>query len=434
MQPERILKAIAITYCIYLLIVLAIATLVSIGDLDSFYTVIFILGSLPFVAIIENPIVILFDAAAVFLSYCVVWSVENHRGETRYYPTAFLKKYNNRVSRLLVNKFHINKWPFSAVFSLLTLLILFTSLLLPVAFVLTQYGYESLTSYLSSCSSSSLYLEFRERQDSGENVSNLSNHDWWNKCSKSYREEAYSWIQEDRREEEQRARELIQEERDTRERERSQRDYNVALEKYNDPTNCDRYGYAQYNALSGKCECKGIYVMIDDQCVTAPYCGDSAKYSKLTGECECNTGYKKVGNECQYVSCTANSSYNPKTSKCECFTGYLVRNGQCKSAIELCGISGKYYTATGDCSECGYGEYLKGRDCVREPYCSYGSTFNASTEKCVCNSGYLVKDGKCVSKSAYCDYSERYNSSTGRCDCGVLYVRIGGKCQLDFGL
>ncbi|MCK5016179.1 MAG: hypothetical protein KAS32_03825 [Candidatus Peribacteraceae bacterium] len=130
-------------------------------------------------------------------------------------------------------------------------------------------------------------------------------------------------------------------------------------------------GKAKYNAMSDKCDCTFDYVKIDGICQKPPYCGEHGRFDEGKIKCVCEYGYKEVNAECVLGNCTANSSYNPETNKCECWDGYLVRNGQCKSAISLCGSTGKYNTVTQDCIECGFGYELKGRDCVYKSFFDY---------------------------------------------------------------
>lgn len=152
---------------------------------------------------------------------------------------------------------------------------------------------------------------------------------------------------------------------------------------------------ARFNEMSNVCECTYSYVKINGVCQEPPYCGSFGHYDENKG-CVCNFGYKRVGDTCLRPDCPSNSSYNSDTNKCQCNAGNLVRDGECISAILLCGITGKYNTVTEDCVSCDPGSYVKGRDCVRTPSCGLGGDFNPDIEACVCRSGYsLDKDGTC---------------------------------------
>jgi hypothetical protein len=127
---------------------------------------------------------------------------------------------------------------------------------------------------------------------------------------------------------------------------------------------CDKQGFkAKFNLMSNICECTFDYVKINGVCQEPPYCGQNAHYDEQR-KCVCNSGYKKEGEKCIQPDCPLYSSYNSESDKCLCDAGYLVRNGQCKSAMLLCGLMGKYNPSTGDCVECDIGYELQGRDCV----------------------------------------------------------------------
>jgi hypothetical protein len=139
------------------------------------------------------------------------------------------------------------------------------------------------------------------------------------------------------------------------------------------------------NAL-GQCVCAQGYYLSGGSCVLGEVC---PLYSSrgADGKCVCNPGYHMNsqglctrcsdgafwnGNSCIYL-CAINEEYNPVSKQCECKEGYA------------------YYQQK--CSTCPSNYFVKDGYCV---LCPINSDYVG--DKCVCKSGYVLKNGICSSQ------------------------------------
>jgi hypothetical protein len=201
----------------------------------------------------------------------------------------------------------------------------------------------------------------------------------------------------------------------------------------------DLFGYgARHNSLSNQCECKVGYTFDGNSCSL-----DLPKYSSPThyppvsncplnaelksdGSCYCKAGYQLSLDKmsCVAVSCGSNSVL--LGSSCVCNDGYININGSCISHTQNCqnsfgsnsyGTKGLDANSSCYCND-GYDWSIDRSSCVLKSstqqaqsivdpgvdmigFCKtnlgINAQFNSQTGNCECSTGFLVKDGKCVS-------------------------------------
>jgi hypothetical protein len=197
---------------------------------------------------------------------------------------------------------------------------------------------------------------------------------------------------------------------------------------------------SSYNSITGKCKCYSGYVVGTDfsgkeACVSADSkCSDllgyGGKYNSSTEKCECRYGYIYNGKKC--VSETTYcmdllglmSKYNSLTKQCECMPGYEYSGSSCvfkKSS----GITDYSYffdqlknNSTNSASNnCPINSYL-GTD--NKCYCNSGYEANSTldgctlscqknstrvSDKCLCNDGFILNNGNCITHTENCKLS-----------------------------
>lgn len=87
-------------------------------------------------------------------------------------------------------------------------------------------------------------------------------------------------------------------------------------------------------------------------------------------------------------------------------------------------LSGFGRDSSGNCVVCSANFYVSNGYCVT---CPTNSQYNATTNQCLCVTGYLVtQQGICMQK---CINNEVYNPITTLCDCLPNFSRIGSTCM-----
>ncbi len=178
--------------------------------------------------------------------------------------------------------------------------------------------------------------------------------------------------------------------------------------------NCQNiYGYnSRYNILTDLCECNYGYVISGGECINGnQYChnlfGIMSSYDSLSKTCECDSGYTFNGSECVYNSSTNYSgySYTPSSSSCP-LNSTLSTDGNCH-----CNSGYVVNTAKDSCITL---------------QCPQNSNISGST--CICNDGFVMKNGICITYTDDCINSFGPNTygtkgdNTSTCYCNNGYV------------
>ncbi len=152
---------------------------------------------------------------------------------------------------------------------------------------------------------------------------------------------------------------------------------------------CDQYGPMAYSS-GGYCKCLSGYVFSTDYsgnkyCTSADsVCYDkygySSRYDSLTDSCKCSYGYVFGKNALGRTACISEDQsckdqygYNARSTlggQCECSYGYVMSGGQCTDGNYVCHSKNGIY-----------------------------SSYNDSSNRCECDSGYTLDDSnQCVKK------------------------------------
>lgn len=176
------------------------------------------------------------------------------------------------------------------------------------------------------------------------------------------------------------------------------------------------------------------------------YCGCSSGFQWNSGQTACVTTPVLTG----YQVCSAlgaNETWDGTYSgsgkfNCVCDSGYSWDSSSqsCISSYTYCqnldGYGATYDAATNSCS-CESGYVYSGGQCESGlTYCQntegYGATYDSASNACACQSGYIYSGGRCQSGSLYCSdnygIGAEYDYSTGKCSCSYGYSFNGSQC------
>lgn len=148
--------------------------------------------------------------------------------------------------------------------------------------------------------------------------------------------------------------------------------------------------YSHYDYSSGCCVCNSGYSVINGECSSYQYCGLNG-YLRY-GKCYCKEGFYWILGSCQ--PCGTNQAYNGVV--CECLVGYIRNvNGVCvrSNFIPNCYKNERYDSTLQACVCKDDAVYLKG-ECQKIPVCPQNANYNGA--ECVCRSGFLLRNGRCV--------------------------------------
>jgi hypothetical protein len=141
-----------------------------------------------------------------------------------------------------------------------------------------------------------------------------------------------------------------------------------------------------------------------DKCVLTPACPDGGVLNTVRDRCE-----KTVINECP-TGYTYDSTNNLCVKSVDCGDGTFVpERDRCEKAVTL---------------ECPTGYTLSGDECVANPVCPTGTTYNPTYNKCL------------VSFTPTCPTGYTYNSATERCEAspvcpsGFKYNPVTNRCEM----
>lgn len=209
-----------------------------------------------------------------------------------------------------------------------------------------------------------------------------------------------------------------------------------------------------YDSLSGSCKCMSGYIVGKDflgkeACVSADsVCRDQigfmSRYNSLTGKCECSYGYVIYNGECtsQEDKCQSlygyGTRFNSLKDNCECRSGYSFDGNKC--ALDSNGYEFKpsYNTPTKSCPQnstlktdgscyCNTGFVVNTDKSACVPVsCSVNSSLVG--DFCICNDGFVLKNGSCISYNDDCKnsfgfhtYGSKGESGNSACFCESGY-------------
>ena len=186
------------------------------------------------------------------------------------------------------------------------------------------------------------------------------------------------------------------------------------------PNHCPLNSHLDVNTQC--CVCNEGFSVIDGRCSDYQYCGING-YLKF-GQCYCNDGYFWILGSCQ--PCGPNQAYNGVV--CECYVGYNRDvNGNCvKTNFAPNCYNNERYEAQLQACVCIDGTVFLRGSCQAIPTCPQNAYFNGLA--CVCNSGYILDNGKCTTVSLTfpsCPKNAYFNGLSCTCECGFYQSDIG---------
>lgn len=128
-------------------------------------------------------------------------------------------------------------------------------------------------------------------------------------------------------------------------------------------------------------------------------------------------------------NCVCDSGYSWDSSSQSCVSSYTY----CQN---LDGYGATYDAATNSCS-CEAGYVYSGGQCESGlTYCQntegYGATYDSVSNSCACQAGYIYSGGQCEDGSLYCSNNygigAEYDYATGKCSCSYGYSFNGSQC------
>ena len=132
-----------------------------------------------------------------------------------------------------------------------------------------------------------------------------------------------------------------------------------------------------YIAQVNRCICRPGFFLYNNTCIV---CGTNEGWSYVSNRCECLNSFNRIDNKCQ--KCGQNSFWDGQ--ECKCQTGFnRVDNLSCIRCD-------RFKEWNGTACMCGPSFMIIRGAC----YCPLNSRF--VTDKCVCNSGWMMSDRKCV--------------------------------------
>jgi proprotein convertase subtilisin/kexin type 5 len=172
---------------------------------------------------------------------------------------------------------------------------------------------------------------------------------------------------------------------------------------------------------SGCCVCNAGFSVINGQCSSYQYCGLNG-YLRY-GQCYCNDGFFWVLGSCQ--PCGTNQAFNGVV--CECYVGYNRDvNGNCvKSNFAPNCYNNERYDSTLQACVCTAGSVFLRGSCQTIPSCPQNAYFDGV--QCVCNSGFLLQSGQCVTVNVVipsCPANSYFNGVSCTCNSGFYQSAI----------
>lgn len=168
--------------------------------------------------------------------------------------------------------------------------------------------------------------------------------------------------------------------------------------------------------------------------------------------CICESGTFRIDGICN--KCPEYSIYNNRTSRCDCVQGYVLNNGKCiiKTRPPLpetplpiqpspCGANMNYvnlqcicktgyHLIGGICIACEAGKFFDASLGICRIPCQANEVYNINFERCDCAKGAFRIDGACTT----CPGNTTYNPTSQKCVCPDGYRNQGNYCVVGCGV
>jgi len=165
----------------------------------------------------------------------------------------------------------------------------------------------------------------------------------------------------------------------------------------------------------------------DEEMPDDPKCPPNSTYNEKTKKCECNSGYGNFGDSNACYKKIDNCKRQNKDKCTECIADYEIENNKCVLATE-CPPNSTYNKTSKKCvCDTGYGNYGTDRQC----YATIPNCYKQVKDECKeCDANYVLKNNQCYAKINQCQ--EQDGGICKRCNAGYgIHDGDGTICYKD---